>query len=1570
MSGIILMRTAYCPDLVTSTMATQEESQFEDAFEDAESDHQTLKMLTPNGIPPQANGHLIQGKESRNVNGDLPESDIAEADYDPEEYGANGNIDNGDGEGYDDEMRDMEDQYQDEDQYSFQYQTQDGYDEDEGYHQEDGYQEDEQYEGHDQYGMDDQYIEETQYTKEGEYVESERYMEEEDQYYEDDHYGDGNDYVEDDQHQYAMEGQEEEEGKVGKAKTDGIEDLQQEQYNEYDGTHNQDYSGGNGEDVIGEDNVDSNEYAEDDSYNHDNYANENRDSPPEDVSESDQFIDNPDLEEFRPVLGSTLYALHAPKAAESVEEPEQQHENNAEADIPDQREIGGAELGHVDSPLPEEDSKQFIGSDNQEGNVQLQENVSLEPSTLIGGSYVNDVPVVDSIHSEHLGDVEKSPYRDIVKTESDSTEADQQRESSDGSLSTEATTMEPVKLPAAAVPSKTGSSKNQPRPSKPENSMQSKESKELESILHSNLNALIGQKAKSEEQPEPPPVVEEDQGKTRRKPNPEKAIHKQIQGPPKSAQLQAVSPKAKAPSVQRSSPSTRSPSGPRKQGPVRTSKGRTRPQQGGSRVSPARLSEEGVPALRTLPPNRNEGAWPQNVGDSSGHKTGHSSPRSVHGTGRTPEVKGPGSAKPVSALKVMVQTERQKILDLDKILASQGTDETDKNRPVPRRTGQPKSTRPKAYRHSAEYASPSSVRREGENSEELRYSRNNGSQDFHGSIEEPRNNSNGNHIRRPANGNRRPPTRPKSAYYPSSYSRSIEESLVSTPGEVVFDDIAECNAYLQEKEYSIEQRAKSEGDFQRRRRNSYEMANRDSSEDEDPYSSYFSSVPSSHESTIQNVIPGPRANHEVFARLEDDYGADDSGNADDHPDSTQPSLTSDVSTPSTPGSQSTGSDPKPKLPPGINPLEYDAVGLRLAGHVDDSSLSLSSMSTQPVADQFSDADEDVTTDDGPAASAPPVQQSHHQPKMVEQSAGKERKSPQSPQLDMYKPPAQQVDLGKTMKELEKSISTSKSALMKAPSFYVDDTGPSPVWVLQPEVALEQEQEDKRRRLKEEIKKREIEYQRAQRLQRQELHERSDPQCYIRQDEDETEADTDTESKKLMSDEQKSSTTFSPQQSVQKTPGTMRAPDLPPTTGRIKEGRQFTRKVLLRGFSDFVFHQATQRAQARGPHDEKALKTGIRYPAAYLGSTQLITTKQPTRKVRMQQAQEAVNRIKRIPLTPKKQAPEGEEQPSKEVDLAISNERIQVLNADSQETMMDHPLKTISYIADIGNIVVIMARRRSVKTLEGVVEESGVSVDGEGKRQPRKIICHVFETEDAQLIAQTIGQAFALAYLEFLKVNGIDDAHVQEMDYHDVLNSQEIYGDDLMLFSNKECEKEALVEKERGEIMGMVIVESGWGSLVPTVVVANMSPFGAAARSGKLNIGDQIMAINGTSLVGLPIHECQNVIKSLKSQALVKFNIVSCPPVTQVLIKRPDTKYQLGFSVQNGIICSLMRGGIAERGGVRVGHRIIEINGTSVVATPHEKIVDLLSTSVGEIRMKTMPLSMYKLLTGQEQPVYI
>lgn len=75
------------------------------------------------------------------------------------------------------------------------------------------------------------------------------------------------------------------------------------------------------------------------------------------------------------------------------------------------------------------------------------------------------------------------------------------------------------------------------------------------------------------------------------------------------------------------------------------------------------------------------------------------------------------------------------------------------------------------------------------------------------------------------------------------------------------------------------------------------------------------------------------------------------------------------------------------------------------------------------------------------------------------------------------------------------------------------------------------------------------------------------------------------------------------------------------------------------------------------------------------------------------------------------------------------------------------------------------------------------------------------------------------------------------------------------------------------------MESGWGSILPTVIIANMMHGGPAEKSGKLNIGDQIMSINGTSLVGLPLATCQGIIKVgiLGSCAGGLLNPTSCDP---------------------------------------------------------------------------------------------
>ncbi|KAM6921872.1 amyloid-beta A4 precursor protein-binding family A member 3 isoform 2-T2 [Xenentodon cancila] len=384
----------------------------------------------------------------------------------------------------------------------------------------------------------------------------------------------------------------------------------------------------------------------------------------------------------------------------------------------------------------------------------------------------------------------------------------------------------------------------------------------------------------------------------------------------------------------------------------------------------------------------------------------------------------------------------------------------------------------------------------------------------------------------------------------------------------------------------------------------------------------------------------------------------------------------------------------------------------------------------------------------------------------------------------------------------------------------------------------------------------------------------------------------------------------------------------------------------------------------GPCDPDDLLDGVIFGAKYLGSTQIKSDRNPSTNARMAQAQEAVDRIK---------APEGESQPMTEVDLFISTQRIKVLTADTQEAMMDHALQMISYIADIGNIVVLMARRKHKGQDGDTTSKTSSSSSSSSSSAPQKkclMVCHVFFSEDAQVIAQAIGQAFGVAYQQFLQTNGIKASDLRPGEYSDYLESQELYNGDLAHFSDTQNLREVVITKTPGEILGLAVVESGWGSILPTVVVANLLHGGPAERCGELSIGDRIMSVNGTSLVGLPITTCQNIIRELKSQKYVKLSIVHCPPVTMAIIKRPDPKFQLGFSVEDGIICSLMRGGIAERGGIRVGHRIIEINGQSVVATPHDKIINILTNAVGEIHMKTMPASTYRLLTGQEQPVFL
>ena len=77
----------------------------------------------------------------------------------------------------------------------------------------------------------------------------------------------------------------------------------------------------------------------------------------------------------------------------------------------------------------------------------------------------------------------------------------------------------------------------------------------------------------------------------------------------------------------------------------------------------------------------------------------------------------------------------------------------------------------------------------------------------------------------------------------------------------------------------------------------------------------------------------------------------------------------------------------------------------------------------------------------------------------------------------------------------------------------------------------------------------------------------------------------------------------------------------------------------------------------------------------------------------------------------------------------------------QEIMMDHSLRSISYIADIGDLLVIMARRR-------IVPQEGEELQVIGATP--KMICHVFESEEVCALSLYLDMLWCMKNVQSLR----------------------------------------------------------------------------------------------------------------------------------------------------------------------------------------------------------------------------
>uniref|UniRef100_A0A336LYR4 CSON005523 protein n=1 Tax=Culicoides sonorensis TaxID=179676 RepID=A0A336LYR4_CULSO len=159
----------------------------------------------------------------------------------------------------------------------------------------------------------------------------------------------------------------------------------------------------------------------------------------------------------------------------------------------------------------------------------------------------------------------------------------------------------------------------------------------------------------------------------------------------------------------------------------------------------------------------------------------------------------------------------------------------------------------------------------------------------------------------------------------------------------------------------------------------------------------------------------------------------------------------------------------------------------------------------------------------------------------------------------------------------------------------------------------------------------------------------------------------------------------------------------------------------------------------------------------------------------------------------------------------------------------------------------------------------------------------------------------------------------------------------------------------------------FGAHEPGVFISHIVPGGIAALSGKLRIGDRILKVNGADVTGATHQE--TVTELLRPCDEIKLTVQHdpLPPGFQEVTIVKNDGERLGMHIKGGLggqrgnpidptdegvfISKINSSGAARRDGrLRVGMRILEVNGVSLLGATHQEAVEVLRASGQELHL--------------------
>lgn len=136
---------------------------------------------------------------------------------------------------------------------------------------------------------------------------------------------------------------------------------------------------------------------------------------------------------------------------------------------------------------------------------------------------------------------------------------------------------------------------------------------------------------------------------------------------------------------------------------------------------------------------------------------------------------------------------------------------------------------------------------------------------------------------------------------------------------------------------------------------------------------------------------------------------------------------------------------------------------------------------------------------------------------------------------------------------------------------------------------------------------------------------------------------------------------------------------------------------------------------------------------------------------------------------------------------------------------------------------------------------------------------------------------------------------------------------------------------------------------------------AAALAG-IRFGDQVLAVNGTSVSGWSAKQTIKFLAKQDSQSIML--AVRDRPFARAVTFQKDSKNTIGCVIKKGAVADIVKESSAARNGLLTKHHVLEVNGQNVVGLDDKSIIGIIQSSPVTVTLTIIPTFVYKHLVDK------